>query len=252
MPSPNSRHLRSATVSRSRWSVALLAFIFSIAPSIDQGADVKAEAPSDCLELEDRIARLRQQYAPYLQSLPKPLLPTNRQELSGDDWLCRYEIADAESGKALNASEWSESDTAGDGWSATSVPEWRYGVNDTRFGRSVALWYRKSFVAETGEPGDRVWLCFDGVDWKAEVFLNGHAIGTHRVYHEPFRFDVTRQLVSGRNTLAVRVTSGTAFDEPAAYWSVFPVPALLEGDEGRYVPDRSRSLTNLGRGDSRH
>jgi beta-galactosidase/beta-glucuronidase len=211
---------------------------------------VKAEAPSNSLELADRIARLRQQYAPYLKSLPEPLPPSQRQDLSGDDWYCRDEIADADLGEALDAKDWHRPEAGRVGWSRITVPQWRYNVKETRFSRSVVVWYRKSFVAAPRDPRDRVWLCFHGVDWQAEVFLNGHAIGTHRVYHEPFRFDVTQQLVTGRNTLAVRVTSGPAFDEPAAYWSLFPVPILREGDEGRYVPDRSRSLTNLGQGDS--
>ena len=58
-------------------------------------------------------------------------------------------------------------------------------------------------------------LRFDGVDYFAEVYLNGEALGRHEGYFEPFQFDVTQVLRSGKNMLAVRVDS--PFEKVNAY-----------------------------------
>ncbi|MHC4994277.1 MAG: glycosyl hydrolase 2 galactose-binding domain-containing protein [Planctomycetota bacterium] len=200
--------------------------------------------------MANRLTELRAHYAPYLQSLPQPLTPTPRVNLSGNDWLSRFEAKNAPDGIQQNASNWHEPNIPTNAWKRTTVPEWRYRPTKRNTGASVTLWYRKTFQAPAHTPGERVWLCFDGVDWQADVYLNGIAVGPHHGYHEPFRFDITQHLNNANNTLAVRVKSGQAHDEPAAYWSLFPVPALRDNNEGRYVRDRTRSLTNLDKGDT--
>ena len=69
------------------------------------------------------------------------------------------------------------------------------------------------------------------------MYLNGELLGSHRVYYEPFRFDVTGKLQE-QNTLAVRVIDGRVYGEPMAYWGVFPD---IRAAEQRYVPDRAQS-----------
>ena len=49
-----------------------------------------------------------------------------------------------------------------------------------------------------------------------------------------------------KNSLAVRVLDGPKFGEPAAYWSLFPIP---KAEEKRYVRDKSKSLQGLRNGD---
>ncbi len=134
------------------------------------------------------------------------------------------------------------------------MPEWRY---RTREGDDTALdpnvveawksqgttadticWYRTTFRAEQPPAGKRLWLCFDGVEWEAQVYLNGELLGTHRVYYEPFRFDVTGKLKAS-NTLAVRVIAGRSYGEPMTYWGLFPD---IRAAKQRYVPDRARSI----------
>ncbi|HLF89526.1 MAG TPA: glycoside hydrolase family 2 TIM barrel-domain containing protein [Anaerolineales bacterium] len=55
-------------------------------------------------------------------------------------------------------------------------------------------------------------LHFDGVDYFADVFLNGKRLGRHEGYFDPFSFDVTGLLQEGDNVLAVRVDS--PYEEP--------------------------------------
>ena len=76
------------------------------------------------------------------------------------------------------------------------------------------------------------------MEWEAQVYLNGELLGTHRVYYEPFRFDVTEK-IKPDNTLAVRVIAGRSYGQPMTYWGVFPD---IRAARQRYVPDRSESI----------
>ena len=82
------------------------------------------------------------------------------------------------------------------------------------------------------------------MDWEAEVWLNGKRLGSHRVYYEPFRFDVT-DVLRQRNTLAVRVASGAAFGEPYEYWAALP---LIQADDQRYLRDPAKSIPGHRKG----
>ena len=103
---------------------------------------------------------------------------------------------------------------------------------------SCILWYRTVFEADPPKRGQRVFLNFAGVEWEAEVWLNGAFLGRHQVYYEPFRLDVTA-ILKERNTLAVRVIAGPRFAEPVFEWPVLPdVPAAQQC----YVRDFVRSV----------
>lgn len=71
------------------------------------------------------------------------------------------------------------------------------------------LWYRKTFTAPALPDGGRLLLHFGAVDWEAQVWLNGHELGTHRGGYDPFTFDVTDAIVSGSNELVVAVWDPT-------------------------------------------
>jgi hypothetical protein len=77
-------------------------------------------------------------------------------------------------------------------------------VSDAFF--NAPFWYRDTFQAAPLKPGERRWLCFDGVDWKAEVWLNGARVGRVEGAFARGRFDVTSLLrPGGTNVLAVRI-----------------------------------------------
>jgi hypothetical protein len=68
------------------------------------------------------------------------------------------------------------------------------------------FWYRTEFDAPGMAAGEIAWLNFDGVNWKAEIFLNGESLGRIDGGFIRGRFDVTDKLVAGkRNALAVRI-----------------------------------------------
>jgi beta-galactosidase/beta-glucuronidase len=80
----------------------------------------------------------------------------------------------------------------------------QYLISDSYF--TADFWYRNEFTAPALAPGRHAWLSFDGINWKAEVYLNGRSLGRIDGAFMRGRFDVTSLLHSGAtNALAVRV-----------------------------------------------
>ena len=94
-------------------------------------------------------------------------------------------------------------------WNAGALPDPNYGDNQLTISDSffyADFWYRNEFQAPPLARGRHVWLNFDGINWKAEVYLNGKKIGRIEGGFMRGRFDVTGYLRSGaKNALAVRV-----------------------------------------------
>ncbi len=68
------------------------------------------------------------------------------------------------------------------------------------------FWYRTEFIAPALAPEKMAWLNFDGINWKATVFLNGEHIGRIEGGFMRGRFDVTSKLLPGKkNALAIRI-----------------------------------------------
>ena len=66
------------------------------------------------------------------------------------------------------------------------------------------FWYRDEFAVPGSMVGDKVWLNFDGINWKAEVWLNGRKLGRIEGAFTRAKFDVT-DIIRSRNYLAVRI-----------------------------------------------
>jgi predicted GH43/DUF377 family glycosyl hydrolase len=70
----------------------------------------------------------------------------------------------------------------------------------------ASYWYRTTFPTPASFSGRRAWLNFDGINYAAEVWLNGHDLGGVRGAFARGRFDATRYLKpSGPNALAVHI-----------------------------------------------
>jgi hypothetical protein len=77
-------------------------------------------------------------------------------------------------------------------------------VSDSYF--CADFWYRTEFEAPAVEAGEIAWLDFEGVNWKAQVFLNGEALGRIDGGFLRGRFDVSEKLYAGKkNALAVLI-----------------------------------------------
>jgi beta-mannosidase len=101
-------------------------------------------------------------------------------------------------------------------WRSISVPSnWFLQGQDL----SGVAWYRRHFQIDRSLKGKVIQLVFDGVDYTGDVWLNGHYLGFHEGYFQPFRFVVSEQLNYGSdNILAVKVNS--PIEEPEKVWSL--------------------------------
>ena len=117
---------------------------------------------------------------------------TNEMDLGG---VWRYQVADSDE---FAQAAWDTS-----GWPEMILPRnWFLGGLD----HHGVVWFRSEFNVE--RPTDRyATLRFDGVDYAADVYLNGTHLGHHEGYFEGFAFDATGAVRDGPNTLAVRVDS---------------------------------------------
>jgi Exo-beta-D-glucosaminidase Ig-fold domain/Glycosyl hydrolases family 2/F5/8 type C domain/Glycosyl hydrolases family 2, sugar binding domain len=90
-----------------------------------------------------------------------------------------------------------------------AIQDPNYGRNQLQISDSyfyADFWYRDEFVVPPAPAGHHVWLNFDGINWKAEVFFNGEKLGRVEGGFMRGKFDVTSLVRPGAaNALAVRV-----------------------------------------------
>jgi len=81
---------------------------------------------------------------------------------------------------------------------------------------AVSWWYRKQFAAPASYSGKTTWLNFKGINYRANVWLNGKQIATSDQIAGAWRtyeFNVTEALKPGaENVLAVQVFAPTEND----------------------------------------
>lgn len=104
---------------------------------------------------------------------------------------------------------WRGSDAA---WRTLRVPANWYSAGWDHQG---ALWYRTEFSLPARPDDTLATLEFDGVDYLADVWLNGQHLKQHEGYFQRFAVDVTDAL-RHRNRLAVKVDS--PFEDPKTVW----------------------------------
>jgi hypothetical protein len=89
-------------------------------------------------------------------------------------------------------------------------PDSDYGLNNMAIPESLAhqdYWYRVEFKSPAIQSGQQLTLTFQGINYAAEFWLNGHRLGTLTGAFLRGNFDVTSLVApSGLNALAVRVS----------------------------------------------
>lgn len=127
--------------------------------------------------------------------------PSLTQSLDGDNWLIATDPTNI--GREQG---WFKKPTAEA--KATKVP---WIIQDIFNNYHGVAWYWHDFTAPTNpDKNGRTILRFLGVDYLAEVWLNGERIGLHEGAEDPFEFDVTSAIKPGtKNLLAVRVLNPT-------------------------------------------
>ena len=165
-----------------------------------------------------------------------PAMSVGRMRLAGGGWRVERKSQVGAEGAWISRVGFADS-----GWLVATVPGtvltsfYNAGaIADPNFGENqlyvsdsyfcADFWYRTEFEAPAVEAGEIAWLDFDGVNWKATVFLNGEALGRIDGGFIRARFDVTGKLLAGKkNALAVLIeknatpgsTKQKTFEDPS-------------------------------------
>ncbi|MFE6073830.1 glycoside hydrolase family 2 protein [Paenibacillus sp. NPDC057886] len=67
----------------------------------------------------------------------------------------------------------------------------------------AAVWYKREFSIPDTWVNGRILLHFGAVDYEAEIWVNGKAVGKHRGGYSPFHLDITSHVSSGTNIVTV-------------------------------------------------
>jgi len=66
------------------------------------------------------------------------------------------------------------------------------GIHDTGF--HPVIWYRRAFADPRTEKNERLLLRFGAVDYRADVWVNGHHVASHEGGMSPFTVDITHAI----------------------------------------------------------
>ena len=185
--------------------------------------------------------------APYENPVRPAPEADGTQELTGGDWtIARAEFM-TETGEQMSVGTYDDS-----GWIPAKVPGTAlmsylkagiipdtnfdmnlYQVSDTYFYSD--WWYRTSFDIPASRAGQKVYLNFDGINWKAKVFVNGHALGSGYDIEGAYirgKLDITEYAATGKNYIAVYVVPPEHYStgHTKAYRDCFSNGGLIGAD----------------------
>jgi beta-glucuronidase len=93
-----------------------------------------------------------------------------------------------------------------------SVPgDWNTQTNQRLFWYEGLGWYRRRFDAPAATSDQRVFLYFEGANYRSHVYLNGEKLGVHEGGFTPFAFELTGKIKPSDNSLVVGVNSKREF-----------------------------------------
>lgn len=179
---------------------------------------------------------MRKLYAPFLLN-HAPLKETGRIRLPIPNMQWRKET--------LQDQQDFVATLAGKGnWEEVKIPH--YGPP---LGHAVTYYTKTIQLDDNMLKKGSLFVCFKGVDYKAEVYFNGSFCGSHEGFFAPFEFDVSKLAHKGENRLLVKVLNeptttgssdgagnhvvgnkiyaagGPGYDEPVEGWHICP-PAM--------------------------
>ena len=156
-------------------------------------------------EVRAELVALRERMSPFLLDLAPPL-PTTRGVFVMEHFQWRVETAEDRAG-------FLEVMQGAGTWEKVGIPH--YGPP---LGPASTLYRAEFDFPEWMFSRDRQVLCFDAVDYRCQVYLNGVCLGTHEGFFDAFEFDVTDVVRNEGNILLVRVENdftmlGQAFSD---------------------------------------
>jgi len=154
---------------------------------------------------------------PVPQPTAAPMPTATRMDLAGGAWKIQRDSLVKADGATLSRPGFADSS-----WMVATVPGTALvsylndgAIPDPNFGTNQDLisdsffqsdfWYRNEFTLPPFFAGKNVVLNFEGVNWKADVYLNGEKLGRIEGGFIRGVYDVTAKLHAGKNAPAVRI-----------------------------------------------
>jgi len=91
-------------------------------------------------------------------------------------------------------------------WREADIPCTFEGAAQERTGYRGTVWFRRRFAVDKPSEG-LLWLEFAAVNYRADVWINGHPVGSHVGGFLPFRFEISKFVTAGENLICVRVNN---------------------------------------------
>lgn len=115
-----------------------------------------------------------------------------------------------------------------------------YRVDKSKYDRS--FWYRTEFKTPENFTKSKVWLNFEGINRRGEIFLNGHKLGVLDGFMHRGKFDITNQInKTSTNIIAVLVHIP---DQPLANYGSPNYLSSAGWDWMPYVPGLNSGITD--------
>ncbi|MGB5418386.1 glycoside hydrolase family 2 TIM barrel-domain containing protein [Algibacter sp.] len=99
-------------------------------------------------------------------------------------------------------------------------------------------WYRKQFNVNKKSLSKTTYINFDGVYMNSEVWVNGNQLGKRPYGYISFRYNISKYLKKGENTIAIRVDNSL---EPSARWyhpcGIYAPVKLIEVNPVHFKPN---------------
>lgn len=183
--------------------------------------------PSDKIdtkeELEKELIRIRSAYSLFLKNLA-PAIQSTRDTLSLNTFKWREETE-------ADKTDFSTILNGGGKWEEVQIPHYGPPV-----GEAVTYYYKEFELSGKMLEQESLFIRFKGVDYAAQVFMNGYLLGSHEGFFAPFEFDFTKVARAGINKLLVKVinhqvgaggekiyaATGPGFDDPEIGWHHCP------------------------------
>ncbi|GHT53113.1 hypothetical protein AGMMS49982_15210 [Bacteroidia bacterium] len=161
----------------------------------------------------------------------EPKVKGNHKYLSGGNWKLQraseVNVGGEEISSDFNVNDWVVATVPGTVLSSYinigAVPNPNYADDILNISESFFysnFWYRNEFTLPADFADGNVFLNFDGINWKANVFLNGTKIGNVDGGFMRGKFNITDVVVKGKNVLAVEIVKNNhqgAVKEPNAF-----------------------------------
>lgn len=150
-------------------------------------------------QLDEELARMRRQYEPFMRNLA-PRLPETRKQTDLDDFEWRLLSSDMREDEEGNVYPIDEMEPVNAPWQVVSIPHYAGPIN-----HAEAVYRKKLNISDRQLSSGHIYLHFNAVDYRSEVYINSKLVGKHVGLLGAFEWDIKPFLCKGENLLEVKV-----------------------------------------------